>query len=144
METACGSLEERTHMQTSKFRRWLAYQKALSLSVSIEKLTRTFPPKEERRLSDQIIRSSRSVCANLAECYGRRSYPKHFQSKLADCVAENYETQVWLDVALTNQYLSPACYHKYTSASEEVGRLLSYMQRTPSQFTLSPGKNTKG
>ena len=131
-------------MQTSKFRRWLAYQKALSLSLSIDKMTRTFPPQEERRLADQIIRSSRSVCANLAECYGRRNYPKHFQSKLADCIAENYETQVWLDIALANQYLSTINYQRYISASEEVGRLLSYMQRTPAQFTLPLSKTAKG
>ncbi|WP_116106254.1 four helix bundle protein [Lewinella sp. IMCC34191] len=131
-------------MQSSKFRRWLAYQKALALCITIEKLTRTFPVKEERRLSDQIIRSSRSVCANLAESYGRRAYPKHFQAKIADCIAENYETQVWLDIAAADRYLSDTHYRIYVSASEEVGRLLSYMQRTPAQFTLPPNRNADG
>ena len=124
-------------MQTSKFRRWLAYQKALRLSGSIERLTATFPPKEERRLTDQLIRSSRSVCANLAEAYGRRDYRKHFLAKLTDAVAENYETQVWLDVALDRNYVSLDHYRRYVDASEEVGRLLSYMKRTPAQYTLS-------
>ena len=131
-------------MHTSKFRRWLAYQKAIRLSGSIERLTATFPPKEERRLSDQIIRSSRSVCANLAEAYGRRDYQKHFLAKLTDAVAENYETQVWLDVALDRTYLSLEHYCLYVAASEEVGRLLSYMKRTPTQFTLPPRQKAEG
>ena len=131
-------------MQTSKFRRWLAYQKAIRLAGSIERLTVTFPPKEERRLSDQIIRSSRSVCANLAEAYGRRDYRRHFLAKLTDSVAENYETQVWLDVALERKYLSPDHYRIYVAASEEVGRLLSYMKRTPAQFALPPLQKAKG
>ena len=108
--------------------------------MSIEKLTRNFPSSEERRLSDQIIRSSRSVCANLAESYGRRAYPNHFRSKLADCIAENYETQVWLDIAVANNYLSEAHYARYLNASEEIGRLLSYMTKNPHQFAPSARK----
>ncbi|PPK87819.1 four helix bundle protein [Neolewinella xylanilytica] len=131
-------------MQSSKFRRWLGYQKALRLCRSIERLTYTFPRREERRLSDQIIRSSRSVCANLAEAYGRRAYPKHFTAKVTDCITENYETQVWLDIALDSQYLATAHYHSYILASEEVGKLLSYMLRNPGQFTLPPGQILKG
>ncbi|MCP9236889.1 four helix bundle protein [Lewinella sp. JB7] len=122
-------------MLTSGFRAWHAYQYAFELAASIFRLTKTFPKDEQYRLSDQICRSSRSVCANLGECFGRRNYPKHFRSKLNDCIAENYETQVWLDLALKAGYISDDHYSAYITASERVGKLLSYMRNTPEQFT---------
>ncbi|MBB4079666.1 four helix bundle protein [Lewinella aquimaris] len=130
-------------MATSKFRNWLAYQKGLALAISIRNLCSTFPTSERWKLTDQITRSSRSVCANLAEAYGRRAYLKHYQAKLADCISENYETQVWLDLALAHNYLTEAHYAKYITASEEVGRLLSHMRNNPHQFTKAGTRSTK-
>ncbi len=83
---------------------------------------------------DQIRRCSRSVCANLGEVYGVRNYPKHFQSKLTICIAENYETQVWLDFALDAKYLTEVDYHALCQCSEEVGRLLTYMLNNPDRY----------
>ena len=118
-------------MANSRFKTWQAYHFAFSLADSIFRMTQQFPKEESFSLTDQIRRSSRSVCANLAECYGRRAYPKHFHSKLADCASENFETQVWLDFSLKSGYISTEHYQKYTEASERVGRLLSYMQSHP-------------
>ena len=49
---------------------------------------------------ERIRRSSRSVCANIAEAWRKRRYPAHFVSKLTDSDSEAAETQVWLDFAL--------------------------------------------
>ena len=57
-------------------------------------------------LSHQIRRSSRSVCANLAEAWRKRRYKAAFIAKLSDCEAEAAETQVWLKFAVKCQYLS--------------------------------------
>jgi four helix bundle protein len=114
----------------------MAYQKALALANSIFRMTATFPKEERFSLIDQIRRSSRSVCANLGEAYGRRNYAKYYQSKLADCVTENFETQVWLDIALSNKYITETHYEVYLLASEEVGRLLTYMQKNYKQFSF--------
>jgi len=63
-------------------------------------------PKEERyALTDQIRRSSRSVCGNVAEAWRKRRYVAHFVSKLSDADAEAAETQVWLDFALRCGYI---------------------------------------
>ena len=121
-------------MAVSGFRTWIAYQRAFTLAVSIRRLTKTFPDAEKYRLTDQIIRSSRSICANLAEAFGRRQYPKHYKSKLGDCVTENFETQVWLDFALEEGYMSEDHYSRYIEASENLGRLLSYMGRNHRQY----------
>jgi four helix bundle protein len=121
-------------MANSGFRSLLAYQKSFSLASSIWRMTKHFLKEERYSLTDQIRRSSRSVSANLAEGYGRRSYPKHFVSKLADCISENYGTQVWLDFSLDSGYINKEVHEKYIDASEEVGKLLSYMVANPAKF----------
>lgn len=60
---------------------------AFNTSMNIFKLTKSFPIEEKFSLSDQIRRSSRSVCANIAEAFRKRKYPKSFVSKLSDSEA---------------------------------------------------------
>ncbi len=113
----------------------MAWKKGFKLATSISRLARAKFPKEERySLTDQVRRSSRSVCSNLAEAYAKRRYPKHFTAKLTDSMGENYETQNWLFFALDEGYIDEATFESYMAASEEVGRLLSYMDNNPQQF----------
>ncbi len=118
----------------SRHTEWFAYKKAFALSMAITEISKHFPKEERYSLTDQIRRSSRSVCANLAEAYGRRAFPKHFRSKLYDCVSENFETQTWLAFARAHDYLDEETLEKLTGRSEEVGRLLSFMIREPEKF----------
>ena len=71
----------------------LAYQKGFGLAMEIFKISKRFPSEEKYSLTDQMRRSSRSVCANMAEAYRKRRYPNHFISKLSDSDMENGETQ---------------------------------------------------
>ena len=82
------------------------YQIAFKAAVEIYQISKSFPKEETYSLTDQIRRSSRSVCANCAEAFRKRKYPKHFVSKLSDSEAEAAETQVWLDFALEFKYIS--------------------------------------
>jgi four helix bundle protein len=76
-----------------------AYQIAFKSAMLIFELSKNFPVEEKYSLIDQIRRSSRSVCANLAEAWRRRRYKASFLSKLNDAEAEAAETQVWLKFA---------------------------------------------
>lgn len=125
-------------MAQSGYRSWAAHQKSFRLASSLFRMSMSFPKEERYSMTDQIRRSSRSVAANLAECYGRRRYKKHFLSKLADCMAENFETQVWLDFALDSSYINQETYDCYIRASEEVGMLLTYMERNVDKFLAKP------
>jgi len=82
------------------------YQKAFDAAMSIFELSKRFPTEERYSLTDQIRRSSRSVCANLAEAWRKRRYQASFVAKLNDCEAESVETQVWLKFAVKCQYIS--------------------------------------
>ena len=81
------------------------YQLAFQAALEIYQITRSFPPEEKYSLTDQIRRSSRSVCANIAEAFRKRRYPKSFVVKLSDSEAEAAETQVWLDFSLAFNYI---------------------------------------
>ena len=101
--------------------------------MKVYRVTGQFPPTE-RSFIDQIRRSSRSVCANLGEVYGTRSYPKYYRSKMVIAISENFETQVWLDFALTTKYIDRSQYDECLQLAEEVGRLLTYMTQNPDKF----------
>ena len=81
------------------------YQQAFSAAMHIFKLSTAFPREETYSLTDQIRRSSRSVCANIAEAWRKRRYEKAFVSKLSDAEGEAAETQVWLDFAVECGYM---------------------------------------
>jgi len=116
------------------FKNLLAYQKAFELSMEIFELSKSFPKEETYSLTDQIRRSSRSVCANIAEAYRKRLYPKHFISKLSDSDSENPETQVWVDFSNSCNYINSEQQQNLTIKSIEVGKLINFMINYPEKF----------
>jgi len=82
------------------------YKMAFDTAMKIFEISKRFPKEETYSLTDQIRRSSRSVCSNLAEAFRKRRYPKAFISKLTDCESEGAETQTWLDFSLNCSYVS--------------------------------------
>lgn len=110
------------------------YNLAFETAMEIFHLTKTFPQEEKYSLTDQIRRSSRSVCANIGEGYRKRIYPKHFTSKMTDADAEASETIVWLDFAYNCNYINEQIKIKLISKYEEVGRMLWSMIKNPEKF----------
>ena len=116
------------------FKKLLAYLKAFELSMEIFEFSKSFPKEETYSLTDQIRRSSRSVCANIAEAYRKRTYPKHFISKLSDSDSENSETQVWIDFSYSCNYINAKQQQNLTTKSIEVGKLINFMINNPKKF----------
>ena len=119
------------------FKNLIAYQKAFDLAMMIFEISKSFPKEEMYSLTDQVRRSSRSVCVNLAEAYRKRRYPKHFISKLTDSDGENSETSTWLEFALACDYLSKEQYKNCLDLGEEVGKLINYMINNPGKFGVN-------
>src|SRR5919198_1310058 len=82
------------------------YQAAMDAAMRIFELTKKFPVEEKYSMIDQMRRSSRSVCTNIAEAWRKRRYPAHFISKLSDSEAEAAETRVWLELSYRCHYLT--------------------------------------
>ena len=81
------------------------YQMTFDAAIEIFQLSKKFPVEERYSLTDRIRRSSRSVCANLAEAWRKRRYEAAFIAKLSDCEAEAAQTQVWIKFAVKCKYL---------------------------------------
>lgn len=112
----------------------IAYKKSFLLAMAIFEKSKSFPKEETYSLTDQIRRSSRSVCANLSEAYRKRRYPKHFISKLTDCDGENGETQTWLEFSLACNYISKEEFNPLYKESVEISKLLNYRILNPTKF----------
>src|SRR5438132_6343131 len=103
------------------------YKKAFEAAMQVFELSKKFPKEEVYSLTDQIRRSSRSVCANLAEAWRKRRYEAAFVSKLNDSEAEAAETQTWLEFAVRCEYLAPDVGRDLFKAYNEVISMLVAM-----------------
>ena len=113
------------------------YGKAFDSAMLIFEQSRAFPKEETYSLTDQIRRSSRSVCANLAEAWRKRRYPASFISKLSDSESEAAETQVWLEFAVKCNYLNRDTAVSLYKAYDETLRMLVAMINHPDSWTIS-------
>jgi four helix bundle protein len=114
------------------------FQLSYKLAMDIFEITKTFPKEEKFSLTDQIRRSSRSVPANIAEAWKKRSYPKMFVSKIIDAAGEAGETEVWLDVSKDSNYISIKEYKERMDGYDEVNRMLYGMAEKPEKFCPKP------
>ena len=112
------------------------YKEAYALAMEIFEISKTWPPEERYSLTDQIRRSSRSVCSNLREVWAKRRYEAHFVSKLTDVDGENSETDTWLDFAKDCGYLEGKHYEPLKEKCRSVGKMLGSMLKNPESFIL--------
>jgi four helix bundle protein len=112
------------------------YQKAFENAMDIFHLSKNFPKEELYSPTDQVRRSSRSVCANIAEAFRKRKYPKAFSLKLNESEAEAAETQNWLDFALECGYLEKTVYESLDKSYQEIIGMLINMQRNPEKWSI--------
>ena len=116
------------------------YKAAYALAMDIFSVSKKWPKEERYSLTDQIRRSSRSVCANLSEAWAKRRYEAHFISKLTDSDAENSETITWLDCAKDCGYLMKEEYNGLLKGGNEVGAMLGSMIKRMDSFIIRPEK----
>ncbi len=112
------------------------YKAAYEQAMEIFQLSKEWPAEEKYSLTDQIRRSSRSVCSNLREAWSKRRYEAHFISKLTDSDGENSETDTWLDFAHNCEYLNEKDHKRLTNKCSEVGKMLGAMLKNPQKFLL--------
>ncbi|MBD2090631.1 four helix bundle protein [Microcoleus sp. FACHB-1515] len=81
------------------------YQVAFASAMQIFQSSQAFPEEEWELLRRQMVRSSRSVCASIAEAWQKRRFRKAFVAKLNEAEAEAAETQTWIEFAVRCGYL---------------------------------------
>ena len=121
-------------MSSQGYKELIVYKKAYTAAMEIYLETKSFPKEEIYSLTDQIRRSSRSVCANIGEAYRKRIYPKHFVSKLSDSDGECAETMIHLDFAKDCKYITEKTHIRLTEEYLQIGKMLGSMMTNPEKF----------
>jgi len=118
------------------------YKLAFDAAMQVFQLSKRFPKTETYSLTDQMRRSSRSVCSNLAEAWRKRRYEAAFVSKLCDSEAEAAETQTWIEFAVECEYVDRRTARDlYKTYNQILGKLVTIIGR-PEPW-LMPRVNTK-
>jgi four helix bundle protein len=114
----------------TSYRELRVYRNAKKGAMDIFKITKKFPTCEKYSMVDQIRRSSRSVCTNIAEGWRKRRYKAAFIAKLSDAESEACETQVWLDFAHSCGYIDAETATKLEGNYEQImGQIVLMIQR---------------
>ena len=112
------------------------YRDAFDAAMEIFRLSKSFPKEETYSLTDQVRRSSRSVCANIAEAWRKRRTEAFFVSTLNISEAEAAETQVWLQFAVQCKYLANDTARPLYLKYDEIIAQLVHLIRNPTQWIL--------
>jgi four helix bundle protein len=116
------------------------YQMAFEVAMNIFHESKSFPAEERYSLTDQVRRSSRSACANIAEAWRKRRYEASFLSKLSDAEAEAAETQVWLEFAFQCSYLKEETFRGFSMAYDNILGKIVNLINNPQQWLLPGAK----
>ena len=101
------------------------YRKAYDVSLRLHKETLTFPKIEQTEMGSQLRRSSKSICANIAEGMGRQMSPKDVIRFLRTALGSCDETRIWLEYSRDLEYITPTKFDELHEAYCEVGRMLN-------------------
>lgn len=127
-------------MKINSYRELRVYQAAIEAAMKIFELTKTFPKEEIYSMTDQMRRSSRSVCSNIGEAWRRRRYKAAFIAKLNDSETEATETQVWLELAFRSGYIFQEINDELFAEYESIIAQLVVMINQPEKWIISPRK----
>jgi four helix bundle protein len=116
------------------FRDLEVYKRAFSAAMKIYEISKDFPKEEQYSLTDQIRRSSRSVCSNLAEGWRKRKYIAFFRNKITDSMSEASETQTWLEFCLACDFISGDVFNEFDNEYEEIISMLNSMEKNANKF----------
>jgi four helix bundle protein len=135
-ETANRRDGETARKPIRHFRGLEVYKNALAAGLRVYELSKKFPHEEKHSLTDQIRRSSRSVCANIAEAWRKRRYEAAFISKLSDAEGEAAETQVHLEFAFHHRYISRDEFLSVDDAYEKICAQVVRMIDEPEKWLI--------
>ncbi|MFN0277347.1 MAG: four helix bundle protein [Pyrinomonadaceae bacterium] len=127
-------------MKITRHQELEVYKRAFESAMRIFETSKSFPKEETYALTDQIRRSSRSVCANLAEAWRKRRYEAAFIAKLNDAEGEAAETQTWIEFAVACNYIDrePAR-DLYKAYDEIIGKIVTMIIK-PEQWVMPTGR----
>lgn len=105
------------------FKTLKVYQKSLELVREIYKLTKQLPQEERYRLTDQMIRASTSIGANIAEGVGQE-YRAKTLSFCNIAMGSCSEMRHWIEIAKIQEYINNEVFNEINNILDEIARML--------------------
>ncbi|MHC4478435.1 MAG: four helix bundle protein [Planctomycetota bacterium] len=124
----------RQNKKISRVRELDVYRLAFDTAMEIFEVSKNFPREEKYSLTDQVRKSSRSVCTNLSEGWRKRRYKAVFTNKLSDAAQEAAESQTWLEFTLACRYIDGNVFKKLDDRYEHIFAMLVNMERKADSF----------
>jgi four helix bundle protein len=116
--------------RASAFEDLAVFRRAYALSLAVHRKSLDFPAIEQRGLADQVRRASKSICANLAEGWGRRGFaPADFRRFVVMAVGSADEMRVWTRYCLDLGYLDEATWRLWCDEYTEISRMLQGLRK---------------
>jgi four helix bundle protein len=103
------------------------YMKAKEMAMEIFRTSSSFPKEEKYSMTDQIIRSSRSISANIREGYAKRKYHNVFIHHLVHAVGSSEETREWIEYAFECNYICKEDFVKLDKSYDKITAMLYKM-----------------
>ena len=101
------------------------FQRAYRMSLEIHRESLKFPQIEQRVLADQLRRASKSICANVAEGYGRQKKSKaEFKRFLQMAIGSSDEMRVWVRYAFDLGYIDETVWRRWRDEYQMISRML--------------------
>jgi four helix bundle protein len=126
--------DRRKTKKISSVRELEVYKLSFKTAMDIFEISKKFPKEEKYSLTDQVRKSSRSVCTNLSEGWRKRRYKAMFINKLSDAAQEAAETQTWLEFALACNYIDEKTFQTLDEKYEHIFAMIITMERKVDSF----------
>ena len=108
-----------------KFEDLEVFRRAYRLSLGVHRASLEFPRIEQYALADQIRRSSKSICANLAEGFAKQGYSAaEYRRYLMVAIGSSDETQLWLRYGIDLGYIEGVVGRRWMAEYVEISRML--------------------
>ena len=114
------------------------FRRAYRISLEVHRVSLTFPDREQRALADQVRRASKSICANIAEGFGKQAYsPAEFRRFVSIAAGSADEMRVWCRYCLDLGYIDDQMWRRWRDDYQEIARMLAGLHR---QIGAAAGK----
>ena len=101
------------------------FQRAYRLSLEVHRVSLEFPSIEQRALADQVRRASKSICANIAEGFGKQGTASgEFRRFLSIAIGSSDEMRVWARYCLDLGYIDAATWQRWRDEYQEISKML--------------------
>jgi four helix bundle protein len=102
------------------------FNKAYQAALDVHKKSLEFPKAEQFGLASQLRRSSKSICANLAEGRAKQQgSDAEFRRFVLIALGSTDETLLWCRFARDLGYFDPQLHDQFAARFREVARMLN-------------------